>query len=36
MREGELSSVLGFWIVHGLFLVLAIVLIRRIARPVKV
>lgn len=36
MREGELSSVLGFWMVHGLFLVLAIVLIRRIARPVKV
>ena len=36
MREGELPSVLGFWIVHGLFLGLAIVLIRRIARPVKV
>ncbi|MCZ6617188.1 MAG: LPS export ABC transporter permease LptF [Gammaproteobacteria bacterium] len=36
MREGELPTVLGFWFVHLLFLALALVLLRRMARPVKV
>lgn len=36
VREGTVPGVLVFWVVHFAFLLLAIVLIRRIARPVKV